>query len=96
VFRYRCGSHHRRDRPVAETDGTSRRGRRRRLPAGLGSVGYTFEVGKLPISTRIKVFREFDVQNRFEGTAGYFTVSLPVGIDTNAQAIPGKMIKARF
>jgi hypothetical protein len=61
-----------------------------------GSVGYTFEVGKLPISTRIKVFREFDVQNRFEGTAGYFTVSLPVGIDTNAQAVPGKMIKARF
>src|SRR5258706_3872531 len=64
--------------------------------AGLSSVNYSFEVGKLPISTRIRVFREFDVQNRFEGTAGYFTVSLPVGIDTNAKAVPGKMIRARF
>jgi hypothetical protein len=44
----------------------------------------------------INTYREFDVQNRFKGTAEYFTVSLPVGIDTNAQAVPGNMIKARF
>jgi hypothetical protein len=36
------------------------------------------------------------VQNRFEVTAGYFTVSVPVGIDANAVAVPGKMIKARL
>jgi hypothetical protein len=61
-----------------------------------GSIGYTFEVGKLPISTRIKVYREFDVVNRPQGTAGYFTVSLPIGIDTNTQIAAGNAIKAKF
>jgi hypothetical protein len=57
----------------------------------------SFEVGKLPISTRIKVYREFDVQNRMEGTAGFFTVALPIGLDTNIRQLDsGKAIKARF
>lgn len=60
-----------------------------------GTVGYTFEVGKLPISTRIKVYREFDVQNRMEGTAGYFTVSLPLGIDSSVKPM-ASAIKAKF
>ena len=60
-----------------------------------GTVGYTFEVGKLPISTRIKVYREFDVQNRMEGTAGYFTVSLPLGVDSSAKPM-SSAIKAKF
>lgn len=60
-----------------------------------GTVGYTFEVGKLPISTRIKVYREFDVQNRMEGTAGYFTVSLPLGVDSSATPM-SSAIKAKF
>lgn len=62
-----------------------------------GSIGYTFEIGKLPISTRLKVYREFDAVNRMEGTAGYFTVSVPVALDTNAVAIAqGRAIKAKF
>jgi hypothetical protein len=48
-----------------------------------GTIGYTFEVGKLPISTRLKVYREFDVQNRMEGTAGYLTVSLPISVGSS-------------
>ncbi|KAA0074118.1 transporter [Tardiphaga sp. P9-11] len=62
-----------------------------------GSIGYTFEIGKLPVSTRLKVYREFDAVNRMEGTAGYFTVSVPVAIDTNAVALAqGRTIKAKF
>jgi hypothetical protein len=61
-----------------------------------GSIGYTFEAGKLPISTRIKVYREFDVENRPEGTVGYFTVSFPIGFDTNVRADAGKAIKVKF
>ena len=61
-----------------------------------GSIGYTFEVGKLPVSTRIKVYREFDVQNRMEGTAGFFTVAVPLAIDTNSQVAPPRPIKAKF
>jgi len=60
-----------------------------------GTVGYTFEVGKLPISTRIKVYREFDVQNRMEGTAGFFTVSLPLGVDSSVKPM-ASAIKAKF
>ncbi len=61
-----------------------------------GSLGYTFEAGKLPISTRIKVFREFDAVNRQEGTVSYFTVSLPLAIDASSQPVPDKPIKAKF
>jgi hypothetical protein len=61
-----------------------------------GSIGYTFEVGKIPVSTRLRVYREFEVQNRMEGTAGYFTVSLPIAIDTNSQIASAKPIKTKF
>lgn len=60
-----------------------------------GTVGYTFEVGKLPISTRLKVYREFDVQNRMEGTAGFFTVSLPLAVDSSVKPM-ATAIKAKF
>ena len=61
-----------------------------------GSLGYTFEAGKLPISTRIKIFREFDAVNRQEGTVSYFTASLPLAIDASSQPVPDKQIKAKF
>lgn len=61
-----------------------------------GSLGYTFEAGKLPISTRIKIFREFDAVNRQEGTVSYFTVSLPLAIDASSASVPDKAIKTRF
>jgi hypothetical protein len=50
-----------------------------RVAALGGVIGYNFVVDKIPISTSIKVYREFDVQNRLEGTAGWFTVSIPLG-----------------
>jgi hypothetical protein len=43
-----------------------------------GTAAYTFEVNKIPVSTRIKVFQEFDVRNRLQATTGYLTVSLPI------------------
>jgi hypothetical protein len=49
-----------------------------RVTALGGTLGYTFNVDGRPISTRIKVFREFDAHNRLEGTAAYFTVALPL------------------
>jgi hypothetical protein len=53
-------------------------------------------VGQLPISTRIKLYREFDVQNRIEGTAGFFTMALPLAFDTGSQTAAGHAIKAKF
>ncbi|MFC0220429.1 transporter [Pseudochelatococcus lubricantis] len=49
-----------------------------RVTAVGGSVGYNFTVGEVPVSTRLKVFREFNTRNRMEGTAGIVTVALPL------------------
>ena len=49
-----------------------------RVTALGGTIGYTFHVGDVPVSTRLKVFQEFDTKNRLEETAAYVTVSLPL------------------
>jgi hypothetical protein len=61
-----------------------------------GSAGYTFPVGKIPVSTRIKVFRELDVQSRMLGTAGFFTMAFPLMVDSGSEMAAGKAIKAKF
>ena len=43
-----------------------------------GTVEYTFKAGDTQVTTRLKVFDEFAVENRLEGTAAYFTVALPL------------------
>ncbi len=45
------------------------------------AVNYNFELGKIPVSTNLKYFREFDVKNRLEGDAGYLTVTMPLQVD---------------
>jgi hypothetical protein len=52
-----------------------------RVTALGGTIAYNFELGQTPISTRVKVYREFDVENRLEGTAGYFTVAFPLAVN---------------
>jgi hypothetical protein len=49
-----------------------------------GTVGYTFLLGQLPISTRVKVLREVDVENRFEGTIGFVQISFPLWVAPHA------------
>jgi hypothetical protein len=59
------------------------------VPASLGgfegqvaaigaTVGYNFQLGVLPISTRLKYFHEFEAENRLEGDALYLTLSMPL------------------
>ena len=45
-----------------------------------GTAAYNFQLGKLPVSTRLKYFHEFDVTNRLQGDAGFFTVSMPLWV----------------
>jgi len=49
-----------------------------RVAALGGAMAYNFALGRVPISTSVKVYREFDVQNRLQGTAGLFTVTIPL------------------
>ncbi len=49
----------------------------------------------LPLSKRLKV--EFGAVNHLEGTAGFFTVSMPLAFDASVTStVTGKAIKARF
>lgn len=45
-----------------------------------GTIGYTFEVGRIPVSTRLKVLREVEVERRFQGTITWISVSFPLWV----------------
>lgn len=51
-----------------------------RVTAIGATLGYNFEVNKLPISARLKYFHEFAAKNRAEGDAVYLTFSIPLSI----------------
>jgi hypothetical protein len=67
---------------------------RGRVTAVGGNIGYNFTVGQTPVSTRIKVLREVETDDRFRGTIGLFTVSFPLG--GQAHAAPAQPIRARY
>jgi hypothetical protein len=43
-------------------------------------VTYSFNLGKIPVSTQLMWTHDFDVENRLEGNLGIFTVSMPLSI----------------
>jgi hypothetical protein len=43
------------------------------------TAGYDFTVAGTPVSARIKVLREVDVENRAQGTIGLLSVGFPLG-----------------
>lgn len=49
-----------------------------RVAAVGATVGFTFKVGEVPVSTRLKYFHEFEVENRLEGDSVFLTVALPL------------------
>jgi hypothetical protein len=50
-----------------------------RVTAVGATAAYDFTVAGTPITTRLKVLREVDVENRPQGTMGLFTVAFPLG-----------------
>lgn len=50
-----------------------------RVTAIGGAIGYDFEVAGLPISTRLRVMREVEVENRARGTIGLVSIAFPLG-----------------
>ncbi|RDJ24261.1 transporter [Bosea caraganae] len=44
-----------------------------------GTVGYTFDVAGTPVSARLKILREVNVENRPQGTIGFITIAFPLG-----------------
>jgi hypothetical protein len=43
-----------------------------------GFVGYNFQIGETPVSTRLRWYHEFDAENRLEGDTTIFTAVVPV------------------
>jgi hypothetical protein len=67
-----------------------------RVTAVGGTVGYTFTAGHTPISTRLKVLREVEVENRFQGTIGFVQVSFPLWVPTPSHSAVPAPISARY
>ncbi|WP_245273092.1 SphA family protein [Microvirga lotononidis] len=65
-----------------------------RVAAVGATAGYTFTVAGTPVTTRIKVLREVDVENRPQGTIGLFTVAFPLG--GHAHPTPPAAIMAKY
>ncbi|WP_455296632.1 SphA family protein [Brucella pituitosa] len=51
-----------------------------RVAAIGATVGYNFEMGPMPVSTRLKYFHEFAAENRAEGDAVFLTVAIPLAV----------------
>lgn len=45
-----------------------------------GTLGYEFMIGRLPVSTRLKYYHEFESKNRLEGDAAFVTLSMPLWV----------------
>lgn len=43
-----------------------------------GTIGYTFNLGDIPVSTRVKLMREVEVENRPQGTVGWVQATIPL------------------
>jgi hypothetical protein len=54
-----------------------------RVAALGGTIGYNFKIGEIPVATRVKVFRELDVQNRLKGTAGFLSIAFPLWVQSH-------------
>jgi len=49
--------------------------------AAIGPVmNLNFQVAKIPVSANLKYFREFDVEKRLEGDAGYLSLTMPISV----------------
>jgi hypothetical protein len=59
-------------------------------------IGYTFKLGEIPVSTNLRFFREFDVRNRFAGTATYLTISAPLWVAPPKPVAEAKPIVSKF
>ncbi|OYR15020.1 SphA family protein [Brucella thiophenivorans] len=51
-----------------------------RVAAVGATVGYNFELGPMPVSTRLKYFHEFAAENRAEGNSVFLTVAIPLAV----------------
>jgi hypothetical protein len=67
-----------------------------RVTALGGTVAYNFTVGQTPVSTRIRVLREVETENRFRGTIGVFTVSFPLGGQAHAAPAEPQPIRVQY
>lgn len=56
--------------------------------AAIGAtIGWNTKIGEVPISTRIKYFHEFGVENRARGDAVFLSISMPLSITQTETAL---------
>jgi hypothetical protein len=45
-----------------------------------GTAAYRFQIGRVPVTARARLFTEFGAENRLEGTAAMFSLTLPLAV----------------
>lgn len=60
---------------------------RGRVTALGGMLGYDFKVGQIPVTARVKVLRDVEVQNRFSGTTAFVSLAFPLWV-ASSKATP--------
>ncbi len=68
------------DQLTDDSGSGAKRGFQGRAAAIGATIGWNFKSGEVPISTRIKYFHEFAVENRAEGDGVFLTLSMPLAI----------------
>jgi hypothetical protein len=62
-----------------------------RVAAIGATAAYNFQVGIIPISARVKVFKEFDAKNRLnDGTVGFLTLAMPIWVPNPPHPVTAK------
>lgn len=51
-----------------------------------GTAAYVFTIGRTPVTARARIFTEFGAENRLEGTAAMFSLTLPLAMHLPAGA----------
>ena len=63
-----------------------------RVTALGGTIAYTFDVAGTPVSARLKVLREVNVENRSRGTIGLVSIGFPIGHVPKPAPPPGPQV----
>ena len=69
------------DQVTGDTGSGARLGSFKGRVSAIGPVmNLNFQVHKIPVAANFKYFRDFDVENRLEGDAGYITITMPLSV----------------
>ena len=69
---------------ISGDSGTATRDFKGRVSAIGPTLNFGFQIGSIPVSGKLKYFREFNVRNRLKGDVGLLQIAVPLSVATAA------------